>query len=381
VENNSVTINIVAVKETVTDEKRVALDPQTANRLAKKEGLKIIIESGAGDKSSFSDADYKEVEVKENASSAIGEADILLKVQPVTVDEINTLKEGAIVIGFMFAHQNREMLEALKSKKITSFAMELIPRITRAQSMDALSSQATVAGYKAAIIAAEKAVRFFPMLTTAAGTIRPSKVIVIGAGVAGLQAIATARRLGAQVEAYDIRPAAREQVESLGAKMIDTGVNAEGEGGYARELTDEEKQKQADALAAKMTTADAVISTAAIPGRPAPKIINRAMVDGMKNGAVIIDLAAETGGNCELTEPGKTINYNGKIIDGPLNLASQTPVHASEMYAKNCYNLLELLVKDGQINLDFEDDVITGALLTHDGELKHPGVKQLLGEK
>jgi len=374
-----VPINVVAVKETATGEKRVALDPQTAIRLSKK-GLQITIEKNAGLQATFSDIDYKDCEVKDSAEAALSTSDIFLKVQPPTVDEVNAMKEGSIMMSLMFAHQNTEMLDALKAKKITAFAMELIPRITRAQAMDVLSSQATVAGYKAAIIAAEKAVSFFPMLTTAAGTIRPAKVIVIGAGVAGLQAIATARRLGAVVEAYDIRPDAREQVESLGAKMIDTGVSAEGEGGYARELTDDEKAKQAEALAKKLQKADAVISTAAIPGRPAPKIISKAMVKGMKRGAVIIDLAAETGGNCELTKPGKTVSHQGVVIEGPLNLASQAPVQASEMYAKNCYNLLELMVKDGEILLDFEDEVLAGSLLTHEGELKHERVKQIMGD-
>jgi NAD(P) transhydrogenase subunit alpha len=374
-----VPINVVAVKETATGEKRVALDPQTAIRLSKK-GLQITIEKNAGLQATFSDKDYKDCEVKDSAEAALSTSDIFLKVQPPTVDEVNAMKEGSIMMSLMFAHQNTEMLDALKAKNITAFAMELIPRITRAQAMDVLSSQATVAGYKAAIIAAEKAVSFFPMLTTAAGTIRPAKVIVIGAGVAGLQAIATARRLGAVVEAYDIRPDAREQVESLGAKMIDTGVSAEGEGGYARELTDDEKAKQAEALAKKLQKADAVISTAAIPGRPAPKIISKAMVKGMKRGAVIIDLAAETGGNCELTKPGKTVSHQGVVIEGPLNLASQAPVQASEMYAKNCYNLLELMVKDGEILLDFEDEVLAGSLLTHEGELKHERVKQMMGD-
>jgi NAD(P) transhydrogenase subunit alpha len=374
-----VPINVVAVKETATGEKRVALDPQTAIRLSKK-GLQITIEKNAGLQATFSDKDYKDCEVKDSAEAALSTSDIFLKVQPPTVDEVNAMKEGSIMMSLMFAHQNTEMLDALKAKKITAFAMELIPRITRAQAMDVLSSQATVAGYKAAIIAAEKAVSFFPMLTTAAGTIRPAKVIVIGAGVAGLQAIATARRLGAVVEAYDIRPDAREQVESLGAKMIDTGVSAEGEGGYARELTDDEKAKQAEALAKKLQKADAVISTAAIPGRPAPKIISKAMVKGMKRGAVIIDLAAETGGNCELTKLGKTVSHQGVVIEGPLNLASQAPVQASEMYAKNCYNLLELMVKDGEILLDFEDEVLAGSLLTHKGELKHERVKQMMGD-
>ncbi len=372
-------INIVAVKETATGEKRVALDPQIASRLSKK-GLSLSIEKSAGLEATFSDADYKDCSVEKTAADVLKKANILLKINPPTVDEINALPTGSVIMSIMFAHQNPKMLQALKDKKITSFAMELIPRITRAQAMDVLSSQATVAGYKAALIAAEKSVSFFPMLTTAAGTIRPAKVIVIGAGVAGLQAIATAKRLGAVVEAYDIRPDAREQVESLGAKMIDTGVNAEGEGGYARELTDEEKAKQAEALAKKLQKADAVITTAAIPGRAAPKIISKAMVKGMKRGAIIVDLAAETGGNCEQTKPGKTVKSGGVIIVGPLNLASQAPVQASQMYAKNCYNLLELMIKDGEINLDFEDEVLAGSLLTFDGELKHQRVKQLLGE-
>ena len=372
-------INIVAVKETATGEKRVALDPQTASRLSKK-GLVLSIQKDAGLNATFSDSSYKDCTIEKTAADALKKSQILLKINPPTVDEINDLPEGSIVMSIMFAHQNPKMLQALKDKKITAFAMELIPRITRAQAMDVLSSQATVAGYKAALIAAEKSVSFFPMLTTAAGTIRPAKVIVIGAGVAGLQAIATAKRLGAVVEAYDIRPDAREQVESLGAKMIDTGVNAEGEGGYARELTDDEKAKQAEALAKKLEKADAVITTAAIPGRDAPKIISKDMVKGMKRGAIIVDLAAETGGNCEQTKPGKTVKSGGVSIVGPLNLASQAPVQASEMYAKNCYNLLELMIKEGEIALDFEDEVLAGSLLTHQGELKHERVKQLLGE-
>jgi len=254
-----------------------------------------------------------------------------------------------------------------------------VPRISRAQSMDVLSSQATVAGYKAVLRAASLAPRLFPMLTTAAGTLRPSNVIVIGAGVAGLQAIATSRRLGARVEAYDIRSAAREQVESLGAKMIDTGVNAEGEGGYARELTDEEKQQQAEKLAEKLAKCDVVISTAAIPGRPAPKIITTAMVDNMQSGTVIVDLAAESGGNCELTEPGSTVNHNGVIVDGPLNLASQAAIHASEMYARNLVNLLDLIIDEDTLKIDMEDEVIAGTMLTHQGQLVHAQTAKLLG--
>ena len=244
--------------------------------------------------------------------------------------------------------------------------------------MDVLSSQATVAGYKAVLRAGWLSPRLFPMLTTAAGTLRPSTVVVIGAGVAGLQAIATARRLGGRVEAYDIRAAAREQVESLGARMIDTGVNAEGEGGYARELTEEEKQQQAAKLAEHLAKADAVISTASVPGRPAPKIISKAMVEGMKPGAVIVDLSAESGGNCELTQPGSTVVHQGVTVDGPLNLASQAAVHASEMYAKNLLNLLDLLLQEDGVKVDREDEVIAGCLLTHGGELVHEGTARLL---
>jgi NAD(P) transhydrogenase subunit alpha len=244
--------------------------------------------------------------------------------------------------------------------------------------MDVLSSQATIAGYQAVLRGASIAPRLFPMLTTAAGTLRPASVVVIGAGVAGLQAIATARRLGARVEAYDIRAAAREQVESLGAKMIDTGVNAEGEGGYARELTEEEKQQQADALAKHLASADVVISTAAIPGRPAPKIITQAMVEGMQPGSVIVDLAAESGGNCVLTQPGSTVRQGAVTVDGPLNLASRAPIHASEMYARNLLNLLDLMLGEEGLSIDREDDVIDGCLLTHEGRIVHQRTAEAL---
>jgi len=254
-----------------------------------------------------------------------------------------------------------------------------VPRITRAQSMDVLSSQATVAGYRAVLRAATVAPRLFPMLTTAAGTLRPATVVVIGAGVAGLQAIATARRLGARVEAYDIRSAAREQVESLGAKMIDTGVNAEGEGGYARELTADEKAQQAAKLAEHIAKCDVVISTAAIPGRPAPKIITRAMVEAMQPGSVIVDLAAESGGNCELTQPGQTVRIGAVTVDGPLNLASGAAIHASEMYARNLVNLLELMSGEDGLKVDMDDEVVAGTALTHAGKLVHAGTAKLLG--
>ena len=369
------TVRIAVLKETARGEARVALDPATAERLGKL-GASIVLQAGAGRSSHFEDDEYAGAEVVKDAGKALADADVLLGVLPPSVEHLHKLKRGALVVAHLQPHADADRVKALRDAHLSSLAMELIPRITRAQSMDALSSQATVAGYQAALIAAELCPRFFPMLTTAAGTIRPSKVVVIGAGVAGLQAIATARRLGAQVEAYDIRPAAREQVESLGARMIDTGVSAEGSGGYARELTEDERQQQADALARHLAKAHAVISTAAIPGRPAPKIISKDMVEGMMGGSVIVDLAAETGGNCELTKPGKTVKHQGKTIFGPLNLASTTPVHATEMYARNIYNLLSLVLQDGELTLNLEDEVIAGALLTHDGAITHDATRQ-----
>jgi len=315
----------------------------------------------------------------EDAKAILADADILLWVQAPAPETIALMRKDSIGMGMAFAHRNPELVTALNDRSISCLAMELVPRISRAQSMDVLSSQATVAGYKAVLRAATLAPRLFPMLTTAAGTLRPARVVVIGAGVAGLQAIATARRLGARVEAYDIRSAAREQVESLGAKMIDTGVNAEGEGGYARELTDDEKQQQAEKLAEHLAASDVVVSTAAIPGRPAPKIISRAMVESMQPGSVIVDLAAESGGNCELTKPGETVTVKGVIVDGPLDLASQAALHASEMYARNLVNLLDLLVREETLDIDLEDEVVAGTLLTHKGELVHQQTAQMLG--
>jgi NAD(P) transhydrogenase subunit alpha len=271
----------------------------------------------------------------------------------------------------MAPHEGDSRIKNLVKRKVTSFSMELVPRITRAQNIDALSSQANLSGYKAALMAAERSPRIFPMMTTAAGTIRPSKVLVIGAGVAGLQAIATARRLGAIVEAYDVRSATKEQVESLGGKFIETGVQAEGEGGYARELTEDEKKKQQEVLADHIAASDAVVTTAAIPGKPAPKLIDQATVERMKAGAVIVDMAAETGGNCEVTQAGKEVDHNGVIVFGPKNISSAAATHASEMYARNLYNLLALIVKEGELSLDWEDQVLADSALTHDGEIKH----------
>ncbi len=373
-------LRVAAPKEIFAGERRVALDPSVAERFQRL-GAEVLLQKGAGRGAHFADSAYTgKVRLIEDASTLYTEADVVFKVQPPTLEELDLMRDGIVIVGFLQPHRHPEMVQKLCKKRITSFAMELLPRISRAQSMDALSSQASIAGYKVALMAAELASFFFPMLTTAAGTIRPAKVVVVGAGVAGLQAIATCKRLGAQVEAYDIRAAAKEQVESLGAKLIDTGVNAEGVGGYARELTPEEKQKQAAVLAKHVAAASAVITTAAIPGRDAPKIITQTMVEAMKPGAVIVDLAAESGGNCELTQPGKTIEHHDVIIHGPLNIPSLIPVHATEMYAKNLYNFLSPMIKDGQLQLDWNDEVIRESVLTHEGEIKHePTGRRLRG--
>ena len=370
-------VRMAVPKECASGERRVALDPMMAERFTKL-GVEMLIEKGAGLSAFFADEAYKTSRPLEDAKTLYAEADVVFKVQPPTLEEVELLRDGSVLLSTLQPHRNLEMVKRLQAKKITSFAMELIPRISRAQSMDVLSSQAAVAGYKVALLAANLSGGFFPMLTTAAGTIRPAKVVIVGAGVAGLQAIATAKRLGAMVEAYDIRPAARQEIESLGAKMIDTGVSAEGEGGYARELTAEEKQRQADTLARHIAAANAVITTAAIPGRAAPKIVTTAMVEGMKRGAVIVDLAAESGGNCELTQPGETIEHNGVIIAGPLNIPSSFPVPASEMYAKNLYNFLSPMIKDGNLTLDWDDEVIAKSALTRDGQVCHEPTRKLL---
>ena len=363
-------IRLAVPNEIMPGERRVALDPGVAQRLIKL-GVEVNMEKGAALSAHFPDSAYTGVNIVNTPHDLYKEASLIFKVQPPTVDEIDMMPEGCVLIGFMAPHKNDAMIARLCQKKITALAMELVPRISRAQSMDALSSQASIAGYKGVLMAADLASVFFPMLTTAAGTIRPARVLVIGAGVAGLQAIATAKRLGAIVEAYDVRSATKEQCESLGAKFVNTGVKAEGEGGYARELTDDEKRQQQDVLAKHVSLADAVITTASIPGRPSPKIITRDMVARMKNGAVIVDLASEGGGNCELTEPGKTVDFESRItIHGPLNVASQTPVHASEMYAKNLFNLISPFIKDGNLLLDWKDEVLVNCVLTHNGDVK-----------
>ncbi len=364
-------------KETEAGERRVAIVPTVAERFAKL-GVEVLVETGAGAGSHFPDSAYKGATIVTSAAELYRQADLVVKVQPPNEDEIGQLKDGAVVASMMQPHRFPGRVKKLRDRGVLSFAMELIPRISRAQSMDVLSSQAAVAGYKAALMAADRFGGFFPMLTTAAGTIRPAKVLVIGAGVAGLQAIATARRLGAMVEGYDVRGATKEQVESLGAKFVDTGVSAEGSGGYARELTEEEKQQQQAVLEKHIIAADAVITTAAIPGRPSPKIISKAVVEQMKPGAVIIDLASEGGGNCAVTEPGQQIVHGETIVYGPLNVPSELPVHASEMYARNLLNFLTPMISEGEFRPDWNDEVIAASALTRDGEIKHVPTRELV---
>jgi NAD(P) transhydrogenase subunit alpha len=359
--------------ETWPTETRVAVVPEIAAKL-RATGVRVLIQRGAGSAAHFPDSLYSDVEFSD-PTTILGSADVLLKVQPPSPSEVNALKKGSVVIGFMQAYARPDLVRALTEGGITSFAMELVPRISRAQSMDALSSQASVSGYKAVLIAANALERFLPMLTTAAGTIRPAQVLVIGAGVAGLQAIATAKRLGAVVEAYDVRSATKDQVKSLGAKFIETGVSAEGTGGYARELTAEEKSKQQEVLDARIAASDAVISTASVPGRAAPRIISRAAVERMKAGSVIIDIAAEQGGNCELTRAGETVVHGGVKVVGPLNLPASLPYHASEMYARNVFNLLKPALAKGELAIDWSDEVFAGAVLTHGGQIKHEATR------
>jgi H+-translocating NAD(P) transhydrogenase subunit alpha len=361
-------ITVGVVTETAAKETRVAIVPEIAAKLHTA-GARVMMERGAGAKAHFPDALYGDTEFGDSAR-ILGSADVLLKVQPPTLQEVAALKQNAVVVGFMQAYARPDLVRALQQRRLTSFAMELVPRISRAQSMDALSSQGSVAGYKAALIAADTLERFLPMLTTAAGTIRPASVLVIGAGVAGLQAIATAKRLGAVVEAYDVRSATKEQVKSLGAKFVETGVSAEGAGGYARELTAEEKARQQEVLDARIAASDAVISTASIPGRPAPRIISAAAVERMKAGSVIVDIAAEQGGNCELTQAGEVTLHGGVKIIGPVNLPATLPYHASEMYSRNLFNFLKPALVNGELAIDWSDEVFAGAVLTHDGEIK-----------
>jgi NAD(P) transhydrogenase subunit alpha len=352
-------------RETTAGERRVALVPDAVARL---DGIAVSVERGAGVEAGFRDADYEDAGA-DVVDDAWADVDGVLKVAKPGADELGKLRNGELLIAFLQPLTDRELLGRLAAAGILGFAMESIPRITRAQPMDALSSQATVTGYKAVLLAAERLPRFFPMLTTAAGTIAPARVLVLGAGVAGLQAIATARRLGAVVSGFDVRPAVREQVQSLGATFLDLGiVGEETAGGYARELTPEEQAEQQRALDERIPEFDAVITTAAVPGRPAPKLIPAAAVDRMRPGSVIVDLAAETGGNCELTRPGETVENGGVAILGPVNLASTMPAHASQLYARNVSALLAHLAPGGELTLDWEDEITAGTCVTRKAE-------------
>jgi NAD(P) transhydrogenase subunit alpha len=358
-------MRVGVARETAPGERRVALVPETAGKLAAA-GFELVVEPGAGETASFPDAAYSD------AGASIGspwEAEAVLKVRKPDEAETARLREGQLLIAYLDPLADSAGVERLASQGVVAFAMESIPRITRAQSMDALSSQATVGGYKAALLAAEHLPRFFPMLMTAAGTVPPAKVLVIGAGVAGLQALATARRLGAVVTGFDVRPAVREQIESLGANWLDLGVTgAEAEGGYARELTAEEMQAQQQALEARIADFDVVITTAAVPGRAAPRIIPASAVRAMRPGAVIVDLAADTGGNCELTEPGRVAEHEGVTLVGLTNLPSSMPYHASMLYSRNVQALLLHLAPGGALTLDWTDEITAGACVTRKPE-------------
>jgi proton-translocating NAD(P)+ transhydrogenase subunit alpha len=363
-------------KETAAGEHRVALVPEVVSKLRAK-GLDVVVQSGAGADALIPDAAFTDAgaHISTDAVEVWG-CDAVVTIAPPDRQQVGTLGAGSILIGFLAPLSSPQTTRALADAKATAFAMEAIPRISRAQSMDALSSQSNVAGYRAALLGAEQIGRFYPMLMTAAGTIPPAKVLVLGAGVAGLQALATARRLGARTTGYDVRPEVAEQVQSLGAQWLDLGLEASGEGGYARELTDAERARQQQALTESIKGFDVVITTALVPGRPAPKLVTAEAVEGMKPGSVIVDLAGETGGNCELTEPGATIVRHDVRVTSPLNLPASMPEHASQLFARNVLALLELLVgEDGSLHLDFDDEVVRGACIVRGGEIVHAGAQ------
>jgi proton-translocating NAD(P)+ transhydrogenase subunit alpha len=367
-------MNIAVPKETVAGERRVALVPDALPPLIKA-GFTVLVESGAGQGAYFQDSDYEKAGAKivPDAAKLFAEAHLLVKVQKPADREIGMLREGAVLISFLYVSGNPELTQRFAERKITALAMELIPRISRAQSMDALSSQANIAGYKAVLIAASSLHKFFPMLMTAAGMVIAAKVLVLGAGVAGLQAIATARRLGAQVWGYDVRPVVREQVESLGAKFLQfelSGKDLEDKGGYAKELSEEDKARQQQWLADQTKEFDVVITTALIPGRPAPRLITKETVARMRPGSVIVDLAAETGGNCELTKADEVVTAHGVTIHGPTNLPSTVAGHASQLYGRNITELVKSITKEGKLNLNFDDEILNATCVTHEGQIR-----------
>jgi len=373
-------LTIAIPHERRTDERRVALVPRLAERLVAR-GASLRVEAGAARSSGHHDSAWAlpGVEVVDGFAPLVAGADLIVKVAPPTLDEIRQLPVGCTLLSLISAFQHLDVVEALRERRITTLAMDLVPRLTRARSMNAVASQATVAGYKAALLAAELSPRLFPMLTTAAGTVQPARVVVIGGGVAGLQAIATVRRLGARVEAYDIRRAARERIESLGATMIDTGVVAEGPDGLARPLRREERERQNQVLGERLAVAHAVICAASIPGRPAPRIVSRELVERMLPDTVLVDLAASTGGNCALTRPGEKVWHQDVLVVGPLNLPSHGAVHASELYAGNVVNFLERVLIDGALVLDPADVIVSRMMLTREGAVHHLPTAGLLG--
>ena len=373
-------IKIAVLKETKPGEKRVSMVPSVVQRLERL-GASAVFERGAGTAATFDDGAYSHASFAETPEALVADADIVLAVQPPPAVVAGTMKAGAVLISFVYGQANRELVATLRDKKITAFAMELVPRISRAQSMDALSSQAALAGYYAPLLGAVHMPRILPMMTTAVGSLRAAKVLVMGLGVAGLSALATAHRLGAICEGYDVRPETAEQARSLGAKFADTGVDARGEGGYARELTAEEQAKVRQVLSQHIAEADMIITTAAVPGKRAPVLIEADQIAAMKPGAVIVDLGAEGGGNCAGTKPGETVTVGPAIILGPLDVPSALAQHASELYAKNILNLLTLIVKDGALALDFEDEVIAGTVLTHAGEIRNEAARSAVEGK
>jgi H+-translocating NAD(P) transhydrogenase subunit alpha len=363
-------------KETAAGEHRVALVPEVVGKL-KAKGLDVVVQSGAGADALLTDGAFAEAGATVSPDAAeIWGSDVVVTIAPPDPEQIRSLGSGSILIGFLAPLTSPVTTRALADKHATAFAMEAIPRISRAQAMDALSSQSNVAGYRAALLGAEEMGRFYPMLMTAAGTIPPAKVLVLGVGVAGLQALATAKRLGARTTGYDVRPEVAEQVESLGAQWLDLGVEASGEGGYARELTEEERARQQQALTDAIKGFDVVITTALVPGRPAPKLVTAEAVEGMEPGSVIVDLAGEAGGNCELTVPGETVVRHDVKIVSPLNLPAGMAEHSSQLFARNVLALLELFIgEDGALNMDFDDEIISGACIVRDGEIVNPGAK------
>jgi NAD(P) transhydrogenase subunit alpha len=365
-------------KESAPGETRVAIVPEVVTRL-KAKGLEVAVQEGAGAGALLPDAAFTAAGAEVVDGDAAWSAEVVVKISPPSSEEVAKLATGSVLVGFLAPLTSPQTTRALAGAGATAFAMEAIPRISRAQSMDALSSQSNVAGYKAALLGADTMGRFYPMLMTAAGTIPPAKVLVLGAGVAGLQALATAKRLGARTTGYDVRPEVAEQVQSLGAQWLDLGLEAAGEGGYARELTEDERARQQQALTDAIKGFDVVITTALVPGRPAPRLVTAEAVKGMKPGSVIVDLAGESGGNCELTEPGETVVRHDVRIAAPLNLPAGMPEHSSQLFARNVQALLELFVDDeGRLSLDFEDEIIRGACIVRDGEVVHDGARAAL---